>query len=120
MSLLLASGTVQARTWSIANDGTGDAPTIQAGIDSSAVGDTVLVGAGTYNEVIDFLGKDIVVKSSAGPEQTVIDGSGAGRYVVFVTSSESRGAVLDGFTVTGGGFPDWRRRVRTFPSSGTL
>ena len=32
-----------ARTWYILPDGTGDAPTIQAGIDSAAIADTVLV-----------------------------------------------------------------------------
>ncbi len=105
VSLILVSGAVQARTWNIANDGTGDAPTIQAGIDSSAVGDTVLVGPGTYNEVIDFLGKDIVVKSSAGPDLTIIDGSSSSSdMVVFFHSGESRAAVLEGFKVTGGGF----------------
>ena len=39
-----------SRTWHITADGLGDAPTIQAGIDSSAAGDSILVGQGTYFE----------------------------------------------------------------------
>jgi hypothetical protein len=37
-----------ARTWYVKNDGSGDAPTIQAAVDSAVSGDSVLVGAGTY------------------------------------------------------------------------
>jgi len=37
---------VMAETWEIREDGTGDAPPVQAGIDSAAVGDTVLVHPG--------------------------------------------------------------------------
>ena len=101
--LTLVAGVASARTWQILADGTGDAPSIQAGIDSAAVGDTVLVGSGTYHEAIDFLGKDVVVKSSSGPEVTILDGSGLGRYVVSILSHEGRSAVLEGLTVTGGG-----------------
>jgi len=42
LSLVVASP-LWSRTWEITLDGLGDAPTIQAGIDSAAAGDTVLV-----------------------------------------------------------------------------
>jgi Right handed beta helix region len=65
-----------ARVWSVAVDGSGDAPTIQAGIDSALVGDVVEIGPGTYsgpgNQDLTFRGKAIVVRSSTGARDTVI------------------------------------------------
>ena len=46
--LALAAAPAGSATWYIKSDGTGDAPTIQAGITASTNGDTVLVAAGTY------------------------------------------------------------------------
>ena len=77
------------------------APTIEAGIDVGSHGDTVLVAPGTYVEHIDFKGKAIEVRSSAGPRSTVIGGGGTSVVVVF-KSGETRSPVLNGFTITHG------------------
>ena len=90
----------QARTWYIQIDGLGDAPTIQAGIDSSSTGDTVLVGPGTYHEQINFKGKNITVRGEMGASATILDGTGLGTYGVRLQSGESRSAVLEGLTIT--------------------
>jgi predicted outer membrane repeat protein len=94
-----------ARTWYIKADGTGDAPTIQAGIDSAAVGDTVLVSPGTYtgagNKNLNFGGKNLVLRSEAGPEATIIDCEGSGRGLLFY-SNETSASAVEGFTIRNG------------------
>ena len=97
---LLASQ-AQARTWNIKVDGSGDAHTIQAGIDSSSTGDTVLVSSGTYLENLRF-DRDVVLLGEQGSELAIIDGSGAGETVVFFGPSTTRKSILDGFRITGG------------------
>ena len=52
-----------SRTWTVNPGGTGDAPTIQAGIDSAAVGDTVRVECGSYYEQGLTLKSGILVTS---------------------------------------------------------
>lgn len=63
--------------------------------------DDVLVYPGTYPENIDFIGKDIVVRSKDGPDVTIIDGGGSGSVVTF-TGFETQDAKLIGFTITNG------------------
>ncbi|MEM7203862.1 MAG: right-handed parallel beta-helix repeat-containing protein [Planctomycetota bacterium] len=75
--------------------------TIQAAIDAAQPGDEVVVDPGTYRERIDFRGKAITVRSSAGPSATIIDGDGMGIVVTF-ENGEGRASVLRGFTVTNG------------------
>src|SRR5438552_1820436 len=54
-------------------------PSIQSGIVAAVDGDTVRVSAGLYLEMIDFLGKEIIVESTSGPDVTIIDGKGRAR-----------------------------------------
>ncbi len=79
----------------------GDQPTIQAGIDASVDGDTVIVGLGTYTENIDFSGKNILVQSESGPESTIIAIAIPGLPTVQFASSENQSATIRGFTILG-------------------
>ena len=78
-----------------------DHGTIQGAIDVAQEGNTVLVAQGIYRESISLLGKEITVKSVAGPIKTILDGGRAGSTVIF-TSGETEVAVLDGFTIQNG------------------
>jgi predicted outer membrane repeat protein len=80
----------------------GPKASIQAGIDASIDGDTVLVAPGTYFESINFHGRTITVKSTHGDGATTIDGSGIPNSVVKIISGEGPETVFEGFTVTGG------------------
>lgn len=84
-----------------------DYPTIQAAVDQTAEGDTVLVAPGTYTDCTHLDGtgtlncviipRRIVLRSSAGRDVTTIDAGGQGRGV--------RGdaeAKIEGFTIRGG------------------
>jgi parallel beta-helix repeat protein len=92
---------VSARTWNVFADGSGDAPTIQAGIDSAATGDTVFAQPGRFVENIDFVGKAVVVRGS-GSGISVLDGSSQPESCARFRTNETRASVLEGFTITGG------------------
>jgi PKD repeat protein len=74
--------------------------TIQAAIDYSWDGDSVLVQEGTYLENINFIGKNIAVIGQ-NRETTIIDGNQSGSVVAFV-NGESELAIISGFTIQNG------------------
>ena len=54
-----------ASSWLVMQDGTGDYTDIQAAVDGCAVGDTVLVGPGRYDEFLVFGASGFCVGSIA-------------------------------------------------------
>jgi predicted outer membrane repeat protein len=101
---------VSARTWYIKEDGSGDAPTIQAGIDIAQAGDDVLVEPGIYTWINqDASGTSMItmksgvwLHSEAGAAATILNAEGLGR-VVYCGEVDSQG-IVEGFTITGGHF----------------
>jgi len=94
-ALVAISRKADSRVWYVDVEGTGDAQTINAAVDSAAVGDTVLVGPGYYfiTETIGIHRK-ISVISEEGAEQTTLH---AEVPIIFYLWS---GAVLEGFKLT--------------------
>ena len=79
-----------------------DSSTIQGGINGAVEGDTVLVAAGTYVENINYYGKNIVVMSTDGANNTIIDGNDNNNSVVTFINGETNSAHLKGFTLING------------------
>ncbi|MEW6745474.1 MAG: right-handed parallel beta-helix repeat-containing protein [Planctomycetota bacterium] len=110
LALALAPLAATQSTWYVDDDnspgpgsGTPDDPfcRIQSAIEAAAEGDTVLVLPGTYVETINYLNKEIMVRSRDGAAVTKIDANATGP-VVWVDLPEEKSPVLDGFTVTNG------------------
>ncbi|MHC4643495.1 MAG: right-handed parallel beta-helix repeat-containing protein, partial [Planctomycetota bacterium] len=86
-----------------------DFNTIQAAIDDSNDGDTIIVADGIYtgegNRDIDFLGKAITLRSANGPENCIIDCNGTNTEPhrgFYFHNNEDANSVLEGFTITNG------------------
>ena len=105
MVLLVPSLTL-ATTWSVPSP---ECPTIQAGIDSAAAGDTVLVACGTYTWTGEGTGESgtlirmksgVWLRSETGlPDCVTIDAENQGRILYCGYKSDS---VIEGFTFAGG------------------
>ena len=89
------------------NSMTGHGPklSIQEGLNAAADSDTVVVAPYTYtgpkNRALSFAGKAVMLVSESGPAGTTIDCQSTSWGFRF-QSSEGRGSVVDGFTVTNG------------------
>lgn len=109
LSLILFLPTLCAKSQAVVLRVPTEYPTIQAAIDDSNDGGTVLVAPGTYtgegNRDIDFRGKSITVKSEDGPEVCIIDSQGTEdnpHRGFFFNRSEDANSILEGFTITNG------------------
>jgi hypothetical protein len=111
-----------AATYRIKDDGTGDAATIQDGMNTALSGDTLLLAPGTFtgtgNVDIDFGGKDVVVVSEGGPAVTIIDMQGNGRAFL-LQAGESSAAVISGLTLTNAAVPGNGKGGAVFCNSGS-
>jgi len=91
--LALSASQAPGRTWHVPSE----APTIQAGVDSAAYGDTVVVTCGTYYEQGIIVGNGITVQSETlNPDCVSIDATENDR--VF----RGNGITLIGLTIRGG------------------
>lgn len=84
------------------DDGPADYNTIQAAVDASVDGDTIIVYPGVYvasaGEVVRLADHDVTLRSLEGADVTVIDGQGVSRGIV--TGGGLSSTEVDGFTVT--------------------
>lgn len=75
---------------------------IQDAIFHSVDGDTVIVRSGTYQEAdLNFMGRNIHLRSMSGPNLTILDGLAASSTMTF-SGGETSDAILEGFTITNG------------------
>lgn len=104
--MLVAAIPCTAGVLTVDDDGPADYRTIQAAIDHSRHGDTVVVGQGTYRERIVFNGRRITVRSEDPADalivQATVIASDADASVVF-DFKEGEQSVLSGLTVAGAG-----------------
>jgi len=105
--------------------GTGDWPTIQAGIDNVVSGETVWLVDGTYtglgNRDLNFFGKDITVRSiSNNPELCIIDGENQEVTGITFENNETHAATVQGITIGNMDQEEYGGGIRCYLSSPSI
>jgi hypothetical protein len=84
------------------SSGSASEPTIGDAVNNAAIlGDTVLIGAGTYNEAVDDTGKSLSFVG-AGPTRTIIQGQGSPAFNVQSTRTSVRNLGINLYNEQGG------------------
>jgi len=86
-----------SKTWYVKQDGSGDAPTIQAAIDSSGVNDTVLVASGFYEQpgiLVDYNKIGLNIFGESGDQLTILQCSNISQIILI----EAWNVTIRGFT----------------------
>lgn len=91
-----------SRVLTVDSTGAGEFSDIGSAIAEAASGDTIEVAAGRYFGEVDFDGKAVHIVGIAGPESTWLYAT-PGQPAVVAKRGEGRNAILEGFTITGGG-----------------
>ncbi|MHC4641474.1 MAG: right-handed parallel beta-helix repeat-containing protein, partial [Planctomycetota bacterium] len=103
---LLMVSTATGEVIYVDDDEPADFNNIQAAIDYSKEGDTIIVAEGRYYENINFWGKNIILRSTEPNNPgiaaaTIIDG-GQNDSVITCDNGENNNCVISGFTITNG------------------
>ncbi|MCP4836177.1 MAG: hypothetical protein GY895_15595 [Phycisphaera sp.] len=77
----------------------GDFDSIAGAASIIASGSEIVVGPGTYTDRVDNFGKDLVIRSSDGPETTIIDLAYSSRTAFWIEGSEGGTTIIEGFTI---------------------
>jgi predicted outer membrane repeat protein len=117
LSLLASPQLAHARTWYVTPDGGGDAPTIQAAIDSCDAGDDVLIASGVYFEHDIALRGDLWLHGEAGAKTTFIDAQGIDRALVGDSVDD---VTIEGVTIRGGESGAVGAGIRLLSSTATI
>jgi parallel beta-helix repeat protein len=103
---LLPFFTSQAVIITVGDDGAADFNSIQDAINSSGLGDTIVVRPGTYNQRIFFNKRPVTLKSENPDDSVVVQSTiitNDSSYSVNFDSGEDHNSVITGFTITGQG-----------------
>jgi parallel beta-helix repeat protein len=103
---LLPFFTSQAIIITVDDNGSADFDNIQDAINSSGLGDTIVVRPGTYNRRIFFNNKPVTLTSENPDDPGVVQStiiSNDSAYSVNFDFGEGRNSVITGFTITGQG-----------------
>lgn len=107
--IMLGATVVDAATWNVRKDGTGDFAVIQSALDVAASGDTILIGPGNFTEFYDvrypWLGYAMPTYAYIEVDAITIIGAGANATIIGPTAYAANRSLLtpEGIACRGGG-----------------